>query len=466
MLFSSLSFLYIFLPLVLVIYYLVPGRLKNVILLLFSLLFYYIGEQKLVLLLLLSSLVDYTCSLCIEHWRSKPELTKLFLILSILINVSLLGYFKYVDLIISSINAILDTQINLLEIALPIGISFFTFQTMSYTFDVYRGDVKAEKNFLDFFTYVSLFPQLIAGPIVRYKTVAAELKERKFDLSAIGYGIRRFCIGLGKKILIANTLASACKTYSEMPEKTTLMTWVYAVSFSLQIYFDFSGYSDMAIGLGKLFGFSFPENFNYPYIAKSATDFWRRWHMTLGVWFRDYVYIPMGGNRVPGLRFILNILVVWFLTGLWHGAEYNFVLWGLYYGLILLLEKFLLNKLLQKVKILPHLYLIFITLIGFILFDAGSLNEAIRTCGRLFGIGAVFTNVVSTYYARSYALIIAVAAVLATPLMKNIYFAFKEHKVGQRLRAFLEPAVCVVILIVSTAYLVDGSYNPFMYFRF
>lgn len=466
MLFSSLSFLYIFLPLVLVIYYLVPGRLKNVILLLFSLLFYYIGEQKLVLLLLLSSLVDYTCSLCIDHWRNQPRLTKLFLILSILVNVSLLGYFKYVDLIIRSINAILDMQINLLEIALPIGISFFTFQTMSYTFDVYRGDVKAEKNFLDFFTYVSLFPQLIAGPIVRYKTVAAELKERKFDWSAIGYGIRRFCIGLGKKILIANTLASACKAYSEMPEKTTLMTWVYAVSFSLQIYFDFSGYSDMAIGLGKLFGFSFPENFNYPYIAKSATDFWRRWHMTLGVWFRDYVYIPMGGNRVPGLRFILNILVVWFLTGLWHGAEYNFILWGLYYGLILLLEKFLLNKLLQKDKILPHLYLIFITLIGFVLFDAASLTEAIRTCGRLFGIGSVFTNVVSTYYARSYALIIAVAAVLSTPLMKNIYFTVKEHKVSQRLRTFLEPAACIVILLVSTAYLVDGSYNPFMYFRF
>ena len=466
MLFSSLSFLYIFLPLVLIIYYLVPGRLKNLILLLFSLLFYYIGEQKLVLLLLLSSLVDYSCSLCIEHFRSKPDLTRLFLILSILVNVSLLGYFKYADLVIRSINAILDTRLDLLKVALPIGISFFTFQTMSYTFDVYRGDVKAERNFLDFFTYVSLFPQLIAGPIVRYKTIALELKQRKFDLAAFGNGISRFCIGLGKKILIANTLAGACKVYSDMPEKTTLMTWVYAVSFALQIYFDFSGYSDMAIGLGKLFGFSFPENFNYPYIAKSATEFWRRWHMTLGIWFRDYVYIPMGGNRVPRLRFILNILVVWFLTGLWHGAEYNFILWGLYYGVLLLLEKFLLNKPLQRLQVLPHLYLPFITLIGFVLFDAASLAEAIRTCGRLFGIGAVFTNVISTYYAKSYALIIAVAAVLSTPLMKNIYFAVKDNKTGERLRAALEPAVCAVILIVSTAYLVDGSYNPFMYFRF
>lgn len=466
MLFSSLSFLYIFLPLVLLIYYLVPGRLKNLILLLFSLLFYYIGEQKLVLLLLFSSIVDYSCSLGIEHFRGRPKLPKLFLLLSILVNVSLLGYFKYIDLIIRSINAILDTHLNLLQVALPIGISFFTFQTMSYTFDVYRGDVKAEKNFLDFFTYVSLFPQLIAGPIVRYKTIATELKSRKFDLPAFGYGIRRFCIGLGKKILIANTLAGACKIYSEMPVKTTLMTWIYAISFSLQIYFDFSGYSDMAIGLGKLFGFSFPENFNYPYIARSASEFWRRWHMTLGVWFRDYVYIPMGGNRVPWLRFILNILVVWFLTGLWHGAEYNFILWGLYYGLILLLEKFLLRNLLEKGKGLSHLYLLFITLIGFVLFDAVSLNEAIRTCGRLFGLGADFSNVASTYYARSYSLIIVIAAVLSTPLLKSIYLKIRQNKIGERLRAFLEPAACIVILIVSTAYLVDGSYNPFMYFRF
>jgi alginate O-acetyltransferase complex protein AlgI len=466
MLFSSLSFLYLFLPLILVVYYLVPGRMKNLVLLLFSLLFYYIGEQKLVLLLLLSSVVDYTCSLGIERFRGKPWLPRLFLVLSILINLSLLGYFKYIDLIIRSINAILDTQLNLLQVALPIGISFFTFQTMSYTFDVYRGDVKAEKNFLDFFTYVSLFPQLIAGPIVRYQTIAAELKKRTFDLSAFGYGIRRFCVGLGKKILIANTLASACKAYSEMPEKTTLMTWVYAVSFSLQIYFDFSGYSDMAIGLGKLFGFSFPENFNYPYIARSATDFWRRWHMTLGVWFRDYVYVPMGGNRVPMLRFILNILVVWFLTGLWHGAEYNFILWGLYYGLILLLEKFLLKKLLEKSKVLPHLYLPFITLIGFVLFDAASLNEAIRTCGRLFGIGSVFTNVTSTYYAQSYALIIVIAAILATPLLRHFAKWVQKYKTSEGLRPVFELAACVMILIVSTAYLVDGSYNPFMYFRF
>jgi len=466
MLFSSLSFLYVFLPLVLAVYYLVPARLKNVTLLIFSLAFYYAGEQKLVLLLLLSSVVDFTCSLCIEHFRNRAGMPKLFLGLSILINVALLGYFKYVDLIISSINAILDTQLDLLKVALPIGISFFTFQTMSYTFDVYRGDVKAERNFLDFFTYVSLFPQLIAGPIVRYKTIATELKERKFNLEAFSYGIFRFCIGLGKKILIANTMAGVCKIYGDMTVKTTLMTWVYAIAFSLQIYFDFSGYSDMAIGLGKLFGFSFPENFNYPYMAKSATEFWRRWHMTLGVWFRDYVYIPMGGNRVPLLRYVLNILVVWFLTGLWHGAEYNFILWGLYYGLLLLLEKFLFRNLLQKGKVLPHLYLLFMTIIGFVLFDAASLSEAVRTCGRLFGIGSVFTDITSTYYAKSYAFIIVIAAILATPMMRNVFYFVKKHKIGEQLFHILEPVACIAILIGATANLVDGSYNPFMYFRF
>lgn len=466
MLFSSLSFLYVFLPLVLIIYYLVPKALKNAVLLVFSLIFYFVGEQELVLLMLLSALLDFFCSLAIEHFRGNRTTMRLFLLLSILGNLSLLGYFKYADLIINSINAILDMQLRFLEIALPIGISFYTFQTMSYTFDVYRGDVKAEHNFLDFFTYVTLFPQLIAGPIVRYQTVAAELKNRKIDFDTFGGGVSRFCIGLGKKILIANTLAGACRIYGQMPEKTVLITWVYAIAFSLQIYFDFSGYSDMAIGLGKMFGFSFPENFNYPYIAKSAAEFWRRWHMTLGGWFRDYVYVPMGGNRVPVLRYILNILVVWFLTGLWHGAEYNFILWGLYYGLLLLLEKFLLKGLLQKGKVLPHLYLIFITIIGFILFDASSLAEAIQTCGRLFGIGSAFTNVTSTYYAKSYALILIIASVLSTPLLRNAYHAVAKNKTVAIVRNILEPLVCMLILAVSTAYLVDGSYNPFMYFRF
>ena len=466
MLFSSLSFLYVFLPLVLIIYYLVPKTLKNAVLLVFSLLFYFVGEQELVLLMLISALLDFFCSLAIEHFRGNSLVMKLFLLLSILGNLSLLGYFKYADLLIQSINAILDMQLHFMEIALPIGISFFTFQTMSYTFDVFRGEVKAERNFLDFFTYVTLFPQLIAGPIVRYQTVAVELKNRKVNFDMFGAGVSRFCIGLGKKILIANTLAGACKIYSQMPEKTVLYTWIYAIAFTLQIYFDFSGYSDMAIGLGKMFGFSFPENFNYPYIAKSATEFWRRWHMTLGGWFRDYIYVPMGGNRVPVLRYVLNILVVWFLTGLWHGAEYNFILWGLYYGLLLLLERFLLKKPLQKGKVLPHLYLIFVTIIGFILFDTSSIMDAIYTCGRLFGIGSVFTNVTSTYYAMSYAPIIIIAAFLSTPFLRNAYHAVTKSKMLENARNILEPLVCLLILAVSTAYLVDGSYNPFMYFRF
>ncbi|MHB8963638.1 MAG: MBOAT family O-acyltransferase [Saccharofermentanales bacterium] len=466
MLFSSLSFLYVFLPLVLIVYYLVPKVLKNAVLLFFSLVFYYVGEQELVLLMLLSALLDFFCSLAIEHFRGNRAVMRLFLMLSILGNLSLLGYFKYADLIIHSINAVLDTNLNFLEIALPIGISFFTFQTMSYTFDVYRGDVIAERNFLDFFTYVTLFPQLIAGPIVRYQTVAEELKQRKCDFDTFGRGVSRFCIGLGKKILIANTLAGACRIYGQMTEKTTLFTWVYAIAFTLQIYFDFSGYSDMAIGLGRMFGFSFPENFNYPYIARSAAEFWRRWHMTLGGWFRDYVYIPMGGNRVPVMRYVLNILVVWFLTGLWHGAEYNFILWGLFYGLLLLVEKYLLKGFLQKGKVLPHLYLIFITIIGFILFDASSVKDAIQTCGRLFGIGADFTNITSTYYAKSYSLIIIIAAVLSTPLLRNAFTVASRHNRGEMAQNILKPVVCMLILAISTAYLIDGSYNPFMYFRF
>ena len=292
------------------------------------------------------------------------------------------------------------------------------------------------------------------------------MKERTFYLESFVSGIGRFCVGLGKKILIANTLAVACKIYAEMADKTVLMTWVYAISFSLQIYFDFSGYSDMAIGLGKLFGFSFPENFNYPFIAKSVTEFWRRWHMTLGVWFRDYVYIPMGGNRVKAGRFVLNILVVWFLTGLWHGAEYNFVLWGLYYGLLLLLEKFLLKKPLQLSRVLSHIYLLLLTILGFVLFDAASISEALRTAGRLFGIGAALTNTVSSYYARGYALVIVIASFLATPLARQAYTALKKHRAGKQVCSWLEPVASLLLLVLSTAYLVDGSYNPFMYFRF
>lgn len=428
------------------------------------------GEQELVLLMLLSAVLDFSCSLAIERFRGMRGPMRLFLLLSILGNISLLAYFKYADLIIRSINAVLDLQLHFMEIALPIGISFYTFQTMSYTFDVYRGDVKAEKNFLDFFTYVTLFPQLIAGPIVRYQTVAGELKERRCDFDTFGHGVRRFCIGLGKKILIANTLAGACRIYTEMTEKTVLFTWIYAISFTLQIYFDFSGYSDMAIGLGKMFGFSFPENFNYPYISRSIAEFWRRWHMTLSGWFRDYVYIPMGGNRVPVLRYILNILVVWFLTGLWHGAEYNFILWGLFYGILLIAEKYLFKKFLDKAKVFSHLYLIFITMIGFILFDASSLSDAIRTCGRLIGIGAAFTNVTSTYYAKSYSLIILAASILSTPLLRDLLRDLLQklntRKRWDMVRSVLEPVSCMIILTLSTAYLVDGSYNPFMYFRF
>ena len=339
MVFSSLSFIYVFLALVLIAYFAVPKKLRNLVLLIFSLAFYYVGEQKLIIIMIISSLTDYFCSLGIEHFRERKGMTRLFLGLSLLINLSLLGYFKYADLFINSFNMLTGSEVPLLKIALPIGISFYTFQTMSYTIDVYRGNVKAERNFINFAAYVTLFPQLVAGPIVRYGTVAAELKERTVSFQRFSRGAVRFCIGLGKKVLLANSLASLVKLYDSATGHTVLMAWAAAIAIPLQIYFDFSGYSDMAIGLGDIFGFSFPENFNYPMISKTATEFWRRWHMTLGTWFRDYIYFPMGGSRVKPARHIMNLITVWFVTGMWHGAEYNFILWGLYYCVLLILEK-------------------------------------------------------------------------------------------------------------------------------
>lgn len=356
MVFSSIGFIFVFLSATLLCYFIVPKKLRNLVLLISSLIFYYIGEQHLIWLMIASSLTDYFCSLGIEHFREKKGMTRLFLCISLVINLSLLGYFKYADLFINSFNALTGAAVPLLKIALPIGISFYTFQTMSYTIDVYRGEVRAEKNFINFAAYVTLFPQLVAGPIVRYETVAAELKERSVTLEKFSLGISRFCIGLGKKVLIANSLAALVKLYAEAEGgHTVLMAWAYAIALPLQIYFDFSGYSDMAIGLGHMFGFTFLENFNYPFIAKTATDFWRRWHMSLGTWFRDYVYFPMGGNRVKPARHIFNLLVVWFITGMWHGASYNFILWGVYYGVLIILEKYIYGKYLEKSHVISHI---------------------------------------------------------------------------------------------------------------
>lgn len=467
MVFSSLSFIYAFLALVLIAYFAVPKKLRNLVLLIFSLAFYYVGEQKLIIIMIISSLTDYFCSLGIEHFRERKGMTRLFLGLSLLINLSLLGYFKYSDLFINSFNMLTGSEVPLLKIALPIGISFYTFQTMSYTIDVYRGNVKAERNFINFAAYVTLFPQLVAGPIVRYETVAAEFKERTVSFQRFSRGAVRFCIGLGKKVLLANSLASLVKLYDSATGHTVLMAWAAAIAIPLQIYFDFSGYSDMAIGLGDIFGFSFPENFNYPMISKTATEFWRRWHMTLGTWFRDYIYFPMGGSRVKPARHILNLITVWFVTGMWHGAEYNFILWGLYYCVLLILEKFFYGKYLERSKILSHIYFAIITVCGFMLFHTEDLSLLPARLGELIGMKTTgFTDTVSTFYVTSYLPTVIIAIIGATPLVK---------KLGEYLRvraklanaALIGTQICAyAMLVLSTAYLIDGSYNPFLYFRF
>lgn len=467
MVFSSLSFIYAFLALVLIAYFAVPKKLRNLVLLIFSLAFYYVGEQKLIIIMIISSLTDYFCSLGIEHFRERKGMTRLFLGLSLLINLSLLGYFKYSDLFINSFNMLTGSEVPLLKIALPIGISFYTFQTMSYTIDVYRGNVKAERNFINFAAYVTLFPQLVAGPIVRYETVAAEFKERTVSFQRFSRGAVRFCIGLGKKVLLANSLASLVKLYDSATGHTVLMAWAAAIAIPLQIYFDFSGYSDMAIGLGDIFGFSFPENFNYPMISKTATEFWRRWHMTLGTWFRDYIYFPMGGSRVKPARHILNLITVWFVTGMWHGAEYNFILWGLYYCVLLILEKFFYGKYLERSKILSHIYFAIITVCGFMLFHTEDLSLLPARLGELIGMETTgFTDTVSTFYVTSYLPTVIIAIIGATPLVK---------KLGEYLRvraklanaALIGTQICAyAMLVLSTAYLIDGSYNPFLYFRF
>ena len=468
MVFSSIGFIFVFLSATLLCYFIVPKKLRNLVLLISSLIFYYIGEQHLIWLMIASSLTDYFCSLGIEHFREKKGMTRLFLCISLVINLSLLGYFKYADLFINSFNALTGAAVPLLKIALPIGISFYTFQTMSYTIDVYRGEVRAEKNFINFAAYVTLFPQLVAGPIVRYETVAAELKERSVTLEKFSLGISRFCIGLGKKVLIANSLAALVKLYAEAEGgHTVLMAWAYAIALPLQIYFDFSGYSDMAIGLGHMFGFTFLENFNYPFIAKTATDFWRRWHMSLGTWFRDYVYFPMGGNRVKPARHIFNLLVVWFITGMWHGASYNFILWGGYYGVLIILEKHIYGKYLEKSHVISRIYFFFVTVFGFIIFDTENLSQVFSKFGELFGVGTTaLYDTSSLFYVSSYLFTLVIAFVCAMPIGKKLWAKLCEKEKSRAVFTCLGYAACFAMLIVSTAYLIDGSYNPFLYFRF
>ena len=382
-------------------------------------------------------------------------------------SLAFLVYFKYADFFITNWNAVTGFAVPLLEIALPIGISFYTFQILSYTVDVYRGEVSAQKNPVDLAAYITLFPQLIAGPIVRYSDIDRQLSERTHTLDKTALGIRRFIFGLAKKILIADALAAFCSDFSASGEKSVLFFWLYAVAFSLQIYFDFSGYSDMAIGLGRIFGFDFPENFNYPFISGSITEFWRRWHISLGSWFRDYVYIPLGGNRVSKARGLFNIFVVWMLTGFWHGASWNFIFWGLFFAVWLLAEKLWLLPYLKKAKVWNHLYVLILVLFSFVLFASEDMETLLFNVKGMVGLGGVPAVTAATlYYLRSYAVIFVIALVGSTPLFKRALGAIVDRRVGERAVNVAEPIVLTALLLVMTGYLVDGSFSPFLYFRF
>ena len=460
MLFSSLPFLFYFLPAVLIAYFLVPRWAKNGVLLLSSLVFYGWGEPRYVFLMIATIGLFYGCGLAIAYAKNKIW-KKIWLLVSIVLSLGLLAVFKYADYFLSSFNAATGLSLPLLKLALPIGISFYTFQCLSYTIDVYRGTVSAQKNPVSFGAYVALFPQLIAGPIVRYIDIARELDNRTHSLEDFTLGLRRFLVGLGKKILLANLFGELTNLYREASEPSVLFAWMYAVAFMLHIYFDFSGYSDMAIGLGRIFGFHFVENFNYPYLSKSVTEFWRRWHISLGSWFRDYVYIPMGGNRVSKARWVFNIFTVWMLTGLWHGASWNFVLWGLMFAALLLLEK-LIFPVGKLPVIAQRIYVLFVVMVSFVLFNAASLSQAAGDLGGLFGAGGIPpVTVESLYYLRSYSGVFLAGIVGATPVVKTL-----AGRIPEKIAAVLEPVVLMALLLVCTGYLVDGSFNPFLYFRF
>ena len=465
MVFSSITFLFYFLPIVLAIYYIAPKKYKNVILLISSLLFYFFGEPKYGIIMVISIISIYFHGIWIEKAKN-TKYKKIPLISGVFISIAVLFYFKYFDFLIENINLWLDKKIDLFGIILPIGISFYTFQMISYMVDVYRGDAKVQKNFVKLATYISLFPQLIAGPIVRYTTIEEQLENRTYSFEKFSLGIRRFVIGLSKKVLIANILGELVKVFGTYNDGTVLFYWLYAIANMLQIYFDFSGYSDMAIGLGKMLGFEFLENFNYPYIASTITDFWRRWHISLSTFFRDYVYIPLGGNRVSKIKWIRNLLVVWFLTGLWHGAAWNFIIWGLLFGVLLILEKTIFKNIIEKIpKIIKHIFVLLIVMISFVIFSGNKMEDIIMQILGLFGIGtAGVVSTVSIHYLKSYLIILLVGIIGSTPLIKKLAEKF-ENKFPKIIN-IAEILLIMALLILCTSYIIDGSFNPFLYFRF
>ncbi|MCM1150217.1 MAG: MBOAT family protein [Butyricicoccus sp.] len=466
MLFPSISFLNWFLPLTVLAYFLAPGRGKNPVLLLASLVFYFWGEPVYIIVMLLSALSGWVHALLMDRSRRAGKGgAKALMVSCAAVSLGALAVFKYSDFFISNVNALTGAGIPLTGLVMPIGISFYTFQILSYDIDVYRGRVGVQRNPLDFFMYVTLFPQLIAGPVVRYQSIAGELAGRRHSLAGAAAGVRRFCLGLAKKVLIANTLAQIGEAAGE---PTVLLYWLKSAAFTLQIYFDFSGYSDMAIGLGLVFGFHFPENFDYPYISRNVSEFWRRWHMSLGSWFRDYVYIPLGGNRVSKGKWFRNVLVVWLLTGFWHGAEWTFIVWGLMFALLLLLEKGRFGAFLRGAPAaLGRAYVLFFVNLSFVIFNAADMPAAVRALGGMFGLGVSgAADAQSLYLLRSYGFTLLAAAVLATPAAKWLAGRLREKSWGAALCLVLEPLGCLALLILAAGGIVDGSFNPFLYFRF
>ncbi len=462
MLFSSITFLYYFLPILLLVYFITPSKGKNIVLLAFSLFFYFYGEPTYIWILILSVVFNYYTGKLLEKMIHTKKATWL-LIFALIINFGLLFYFKYTNFMIRNLNHIFSSNIPLIHVIMPIGISFFTFQTVGYIIDVYKGKVAASKNLLSFATYVTLFPQLVAGPIVRYQTVEKELSSRNHSYENFSKGVSRFIIGLSKKVLLANLLGEFCKRLIGLSAPTILSTWLHAIATTLQIYFDFSGYSDMAIGLGLFFGFHFLENFNYPLIASSITDFWRRWHISLSSWLKDYIYIPLGGSRVIKWKWVRNIIIVWFCTGFWHGAEWNFILWGLYFAVLLLIEKIFLKSFLEHHKVIAHIYTILLILISFVIFNGDGMNMVGNEIAHLFGFGNLeLYNHETLYYMRSYGVLLILAILAATPIFTHFVQKIRENK----WMIWLEPIYYVILLLVCTAFLIDASFNPFLYFRF
>ncbi len=475
MVFSSLTFLYIFLPVVLIIYYIVPKNCRNLFILLSGLFFYAWGEPIYVVIMIASTLIDYFAGLIIYKAGDRKPLRRLALIVSVVMNLSLLGFFKYSGFIVENINNIFGTSYGAPTSLLPIGISFFTFQSMSYTIDLYRGNINVQKNPITFAAFVTLFPQIVAGPIVRYEDIATELDDRVVDIDTIWEGIIQFVIGLGKKVLIANNIGVVWDNIKtmELSELPVATAWLGIGAYTLQIYFDFSGYSDMAIGIGKMLGFHFPKNFDYPYMSKSISEFWRRWHITLSAWFKSYVYFPLGGSRKGLKRTILNLAIVWLLTGIWHGASWNFILWGVLYGVLIIIEKlvktFLQKKdrlyILEKIpSFIKRVYTIVLVMLGWVLFDTSTISEAFSYMGRMFSFGSTFYDSYTIYILINFGLLFVIAIIGSTNILKRAVLAV-EKKVPA-LTNYGGIIFMAAVLLLSTAYLVDAGYNPFLYFNF